>query len=102
MPTQDERIFFYAIALLPPGMAENKSRVIRASEIGEYVYCHRAWWLGHVAGAENANRTELDAGTERHRAHGQRVRAAAWLQRAALVLFALAVLLALALLATAH
>jgi CRISPR/Cas system-associated exonuclease Cas4 (RecB family) len=83
-------------------MAENKSRVIRASEIGEYVYCHRAWWLGRVVGVENANRAELDAGTERHRVHGVRVRASVWLRRAALALFALAILLGLVLLLTAR
>lgn len=64
----------------------NASRVIRASEIGEYVYCHRAWWLGRVKGVENANRAQMGAGVERHRAHGQVVRRAQLLQRAGLVL----------------
>ena len=70
----------------------SRNRVIRASEIGEYIYCHRAWWLGRVKGLENANRAELDAGVARHRAHGQTVRRAELFYRAAsvLALFAIA------------
>lgn len=79
------------------GMADTSKslarRVIRASEIGEYVYCHRAWWLGRVKGVENANRTQLDAGVARHLTHGQTVRRAEVLIRAALVLGLLAVVL---------
>jgi CRISPR/Cas system-associated exonuclease Cas4 (RecB family) len=67
------------------------SRVIRASEIGEYIYCHRAWWLGRVQGVENANRAQMEAGIERHRSHGQAVRRAEILRRAAFVLALLAV-----------
>ncbi len=78
-----------------------RSRVIRASEIGEYLYCHRAWWLGRVKGAENANRAQLDAGVARHRAHGQRVRQGERLQRAALVLALAAALIAIVLVALA-
>ena len=73
------------------------SRVIRASEIGEYVYCHRAWWLGRVKGVENANRAALDAGLVRHRAHGAQVQRSEWLQRAAVVLVLVAVVLGLVL-----
>ncbi len=76
-----------------------RGRVIRASEIGEYLYCHRAWWLGRVQGIENANRAQLEAGVERHRAHGWLVRRAAALRRLALALGLLALLLALLLLA---
>lgn len=73
--------------------------VIRASEIGEYVHCERAWWLGNVQGGENQNRAFMDAGTERHRAHGQRVWRATMMQYAAVVLFigAMVVLAVLAL-----
>lgn len=77
----------------------NESRVIRASEIGEYIYCHRAWWLGRVKGVENANRAQMDAGMLRHRAHGRMVRRAEFLQRAAFVLALLALVLGGALLA---
>ena len=76
-------------------------RVIRASEIGEYVYCHRAWWLGRVQGVENANRAQLEAGTARHRAHGQMVRRADRLRRAAFLFAAIAVVSAALLLALA-
>ena len=78
-----------------------RGRMIRASEIGEYIYCHRAWWLGRVMGVENANRAQLEAGIARHRVHGQMVRRADRLRRAALVLVAVAVFLALLLLAFA-
>lgn len=74
-------------------MTSNNHRVIRASEIGEYIYCHRAWWLGRVQGVENANRAQMDAGIVRHRAHGQIVRRAWLYQRAAhlLTLFAVGI-----------
>jgi hypothetical protein len=74
-----------------PPTESNGNRVIRASEIGEYVYCHRAWWLGRVKGVENVNRTQMEAGVVRHRAHGQTVRRAELLQRAAYLLALLAV-----------
>jgi CRISPR/Cas system-associated exonuclease Cas4 (RecB family) len=46
------------------------ARLIRASEIGEYVFCHRAWWLRIVEGYTPADHGQLAAGTRRHRAHG--------------------------------
>ncbi len=76
-----------------------RGRVIRASEIGEYIYCHRAWWLGRVMGVENANRAQLEAGIVRHRAHGQMVRRADRLGRAALVFIGIAILIAVVLIA---
>jgi hypothetical protein len=71
-------------------MESSHNDVIRASEIGEYVHCERAWWLGRVQGVENKNRAWMDAGTEWHRAHGQRVWRATMMQYAALVLVAIA------------
>ncbi len=76
-------------------LAPDSQRVIRASEIGEYVYCHRAWWLHHIQGIESANRLEMQAGVLRHRAHGQAVQRAGQLQTAAFAFAALAVILAL-------
>ena len=64
--------------------------IIRASEIGEYVHCNRAWWLGHVQGVENANRAVMEQGTQQHQAHGQRVWRATMMQYAAWILFFIA------------
>jgi CRISPR/Cas system-associated exonuclease Cas4 (RecB family) len=69
-------------------------RVIRASEIGEYVFCRRAWWLRAVQGYESANVRELEAGTIAHVQHGRTVSAALSLRALALVLL-LAALVAL-------
>lgn len=70
---------------------ERHEDVIRASEIGEYVHCNRAWWLGRVQGVENANRARMESGTAQHRAHGQRVWRARMMQTAALMLFLVAI-----------
>ena len=68
-------------------------RVLRASEIGEYVFCHRAWWLHRVHGLESANRAQMQAGVAQHVAHGRGVQRAASLQLAAFALLITAVLL---------
>lgn len=70
-------------------------RPLRASEIGAYVFCARAWWY-QCRGIEPQNRAALSAGQMLHRQHGQRVllagllRALAWI----LLLAALALLTA--------
>ena len=61
-------------------------RVIRASEIGEYVFCHRAWWLHQVQGETSANTRELAAGTARHAWHGRQVSLASAMRVLALLL----------------
>jgi CRISPR/Cas system-associated exonuclease Cas4 (RecB family) len=52
-------------------------KVIRASEIGSYLYCRRAWWY-RLRGVEPANQAEMAAGTELHRQHGRSVLSAAF------------------------
>lgn len=68
-------------------------RPIRASEIGSYLYCRRAWWFHHQ-GVEPANQAELLGGTELHRQHGRQVLLAGLL-RALSLIFMLAALLLL-------
>lgn len=46
--------------------------VIRSSDIGNYLYCRRAWWY-RKQGIESENKTELAAGTELHQRHGRQV-----------------------------
>lgn len=69
--------------------------VIRASEIGEYIFCHRAWWLHRVQGLESANRAQMQAGAIKHVEHGRAVQRADTLRRLAIVLFMIAVFFAL-------
>jgi len=46
--------------------------VIRSSDIGNYLYCRRAWWY-RKQGYESENQAELASGTELHRKHGRKV-----------------------------
>lgn len=73
--------------------------IIRASEIGAYVYCRRAWWLKRVGGFEPEGQAGVFArGSAAHEVHGRLVRQSKRQRRAALVLLAVGlILLALAL-----
>ena len=56
----------------------SKRRTIRASELGEYMFCARAWWLKEIVGETGdakltARRTA--AGERGHEQHGRAVRA---------------------------
>lgn len=51
---------------------------IRASEIGDYVYCRRAWWLRRVAGYGPQNEQEMEWGQGYHVQHGRSAQRAAW------------------------
>ncbi len=64
---------------------------IKASELADYVYCRRAWWLRRVNGLASENLREMQAGQIYHRQHGQLVKKAVWAQRAVYVLVFLAV-----------
>lgn len=70
-------------------------RTIRASEIGTYLYCQRAWWYSKN-GQPSANQAELAGGKALHHQHGRAILAAGCLRilayglaLAALVLVAL-------------
>lgn len=64
--------------------------VIRASEVGQYGFCARAWWLARVKGHRSTNVAALERGTARHRAHGRAVEGYHLLRLAALALLLLA------------
>ena len=67
-------------------------RTIRASEIGSYLYCHRAWWF-RKNGIEPDNQAELATGTVLHRQHGRKVLAAGLTRTLGLLLLLLALIL---------
>lgn len=69
--------------------------VIRASEIGNYLYCHRAWRYRKL-GVESENQTELAAGTELHRRHGRKTLSALLLRTVGMVLLLAAILMLVA------
>lgn len=58
-------------------------KTIRASEIGEYVYCNRSWWLRRVHGVRPHNIRPLEVGTAYHETHGRGVERAYLARRVA-------------------
>jgi hypothetical protein len=63
----------------------DRPRWIKASEIGEYLYCQRAWWY-RLQGFSTANVQELDHGTAAHQQHGRGLTLVSW-QRSLAFLF---------------
>ncbi len=64
--------------------------IIRASELGQYEYCARAWWFARVKGYPSVNVGQMQAGLSRHRAHGRAVAGSQHLRWLALGLLLLA------------
>ena len=67
-------------------------RPIRASEIGSYLYCKRAWWF-QQQGIESENQAELGAGITFHQQHGEKVWSARLLRLAGWLLLLIAMIL---------
>ncbi len=65
--------------------------ITRASDIGNYLYCRRAWKYRRN-GVESENQAELAAGTELHRRHGLKTLSASILRTVGLILLLAAVL----------
>ena len=59
---------------------------VRASEISDYIYCRRSWWLKRVRGFASQNVRELSAGTEFHQQHGRTVQQSIWTRYLAYIL----------------
>ena len=66
--------------------------IIRASELGEYVYCARAWWLRREQGVESRNVAAMQRGRAAHDQHGRAVASIHTQRRLVLVLTVLAIL----------
>lgn len=74
-------------------MTDRERPLVRASEIGLWTYCHRAWWLAFVRGAAHQNPQRLMRGAEQHAYHGVQMLGAQRLQRLGLWLLLLALIL---------
>jgi hypothetical protein len=70
-------------------------RIIRASEVGTYLFCARAWRY-RLQGVESTNQAEMNAGTELHRQHGRTVIASGLTRILAIILLLVALALLVA------
>lgn len=61
-------------------MAKDRS-LVRASDIGAWAFCRRAWYLAQVRKVAHAHPDVLQRGTAAHTRHGQQVRRATRMQR---------------------
>ena len=61
-------------------------RTFRASEIGDYLYCHRAWWLRQSGGHQDYNVDEMEAGSVYQDEHYRAVTRTTLVARLALIL----------------
>ena len=82
-------------------MSKDRS-LVRASDIGAWTFCNRAWWLANVQEAQHENPAQLDAGDRVHRAHGRALvqstrlqRIGGWLLAIGMILSGLALLIQL-------
>ncbi|HCB49931.1 MAG TPA: hypothetical protein DEP47_10490 [Chloroflexi bacterium] len=69
-------------------------RVIEASEIVEYIYCRRGWWLQRIVGRESRNVRQLADGESYHRRHRSNLNKTNRARQLALVLIFIAVCIA--------
>jgi len=74
---------------------KGSTRTIRASEIGAFLFCRRAWWFQNQ-GVQPRNQTELAGGSAYHQRHGRQIVRAGLLQTAGWLLLLLALILLVA------
>lgn len=73
--------------------------LIRASELTQFSFCQRAWWLSNVKQIPGRNQAVLKHGTQIHRLHTKQVHAALrWRQASFFLLAGGGLLLSMALL----
>ena len=69
--------------------------IIRASDIGTYLYCRRAWWY-KKQGMKSTNQAELATGSELHQKHGRQVLASSLTRTVGLILLMIALIMLVA------
>jgi hypothetical protein len=62
---------------LPESLSSDKPLLIQASDLSQYSFCRRAWWLGTVKKIGPANQADLARGRQVHLRHQYGVQAAA-------------------------
>ncbi|MBN1230415.1 MAG: hypothetical protein JXA19_00970 [Anaerolineales bacterium] len=62
------------------------SKTIRASEIGTYLFCNKAWWY-QKKGVKSSNENELLSGTSIHEKHSKIMRTIGCMQVIGYTLF---------------
>lgn len=67
-------------------------RTIKASELGSFLYCERAWWY-QLQGEVSSNQEQMDAGTQAHQSHARQVKLVPLLILVAFILIAIALVL---------
>jgi CRISPR/Cas system-associated exonuclease Cas4 (RecB family) len=73
-------------------MSNGKQNILRASEIGTYLFCKRAWWYQRL-GHPSDNMTELTEGSKIHYRHGQRILVSGILRLTSWILLLIAVVI---------
>ena len=81
-------------------MARSK-RTVRASEIGDYLFCERAWWYARQ-GFKNRNQAELAGGTLFHEEHAGEARQILFRQVVGYLLLAAALVIFIVLLVSMY
>ena len=66
--------------------------MVRASDIGAWTFCRRAWWLANVKKVSPTNTAALAHGDKSHLVHGKLVERSFRLRRAGTILVFLGVL----------
>ena len=69
-------------------------RKVRASELGSFNYCQRAWWY-QQQGMPSENQEAMDAGSHEHREHNRGVKLAVFYKWLALAVLVVAIFLAI-------
>jgi len=67
-------------------------KVIRASDIGAYLYCRRAWWY-RLQGYTPENQAALEQGNQFHQSHGRQAYGTVIIRRLGYLLLLLAAIL---------
>lgn len=73
-------------------MAKDRS-LVRASDIGSWTFCRRAWWLANVKDVPHQNPAVLQRGDVAHAHHGRQVALSLFMRWAGIILLLLAALI---------